>query len=44
MCQKCGCSPCEKCGREIKDKVCSGCTKPSSECTCEPVETPEPTE
>ena len=27
MCQECGCTPCKKCGREIKDGVCSGCGK-----------------
>jgi hypothetical protein len=36
MCQSCGCSPCAKCGREIKDKVCSGCKKPAEKCTCTP--------
>ena len=36
MCQTCGCSPCKKCGRPIKEKLCSGCHKPSAECTCEP--------
>ena len=41
MCQTCGCSPCEQCGREIKDKVCSGCQKPSDECTCQPLEKEE---
>jgi hypothetical protein len=38
MCQTCGCTPCEKCGQDIKDGVCCGCQKPSSECTCEPEE------
>ena len=35
MCQSCGCTPCEKCGRPIEDGVCAGCGKPPSECTCE---------
>lgn len=35
MCQECGCSPCETCGREIKNGVCSGCNMPSDECTCD---------
>lgn len=38
MCQTCGCSPCKVCGRKIEDKVCSGCGKASSECTCKPSE------
>ena len=33
-CQSCGCTPCKKCGAEIKNKVCSGCGKPAKECTC----------
>jgi len=37
MCQECGCSPCEICGAEIEDGVCTGCNKPSAECDC-PVE------
>lgn len=36
MCQTCGCSPCDKCGREIKNKVCSGCNKTSDKCSCQP--------
>ncbi len=36
MCQTCGCQPCKKCGREIKNGVCSGCQKPSDKCTCQP--------
>ncbi len=38
MCQECGCSPCEVCGREIEDGVCSGCGEPAEECLCEPLE------
>lgn len=38
MCATCGCAPCEKCGGEIKDGVCSGCGKKAGECTCEPEE------
>ena len=34
MCQSCGCSPCKVCGRDIKNGVCSGCGKKSSECKC----------
>ena len=37
MCQECGCEPCKKCGREIKEKVCSGCKKPADKCACTPV-------
>jgi len=37
MCQTCGCSPCKKCGREIKNGVCDGCKKPSEQCTCAPL-------
>ena len=36
MCQTCGCSPCKKCGMEIKNGVCSGCQKPAAQCTCKP--------
>jgi hypothetical protein len=36
MCQTCGCTPCKVCGKEIKNGVCSGCGKPSKECTCKP--------
>lgn len=35
MCQECGCTPCQTCGMEIEDGVCTGCGKPSAECTCE---------
>ncbi len=34
MCQTCGCTPCQNCGREIKNGVCVGCEKPSNECDC----------
>jgi hypothetical protein len=34
MCQTCGCSPCKTCGKEIKNGVCVGCSKPSDKCTC----------
>jgi len=36
MCQSCGCSPCSKCGREVKNNVCTGCNKPPDKCTCQP--------
>jgi hypothetical protein len=36
MCKTCGCAPCSKCGREIKNKVCEGCKKPADKCTCQP--------
>ena len=35
MCQTCGCSPCKKCGMEIKNGVCVGCNKPAENCSCE---------
>jgi len=35
MCQECGCSPCEKCGRPIEEGVCSGCGQPAEDCICE---------
>jgi len=35
MCQECGCTPCEKCGAEIDNGVCTGCNRPASECECE---------
>lgn len=35
MCQVCGCTPCKKCGKDIKNGVCSGCGKKTNECTCE---------
>lgn len=38
MCETCGCTPCEKCGRPIEDGACSGCGKSAAECTCEPKE------
>ncbi len=38
MCQSCGCSPCQKCGREIKEGLCCGCNKPAVECECKVVE------
>lgn len=34
MCQICGCSPCEKCGKPIKKGVCSGCGKKAEDCAC----------
>lgn len=34
MCQICGCAPCAKCGKEIKNGKCIGCGKKSFECTC----------
>ena len=34
MCQVCGCAPCKKCGKEIKNGVCSGCGKAASTCSC----------
>ncbi len=34
MCQVCGCTPCMKCGADIEGGVCSGCGKPSKNCTC----------
>lgn len=34
MCQNCGCEPCKKCGKEVKDETCSGCQKGSEECSC----------
>jgi hypothetical protein len=40
MCDVCGCAPC-KCGREIKEKVCSGCKKPAKQCVCAPVKATE---
>jgi hypothetical protein len=33
-CQTCGCTPCKKCGAEIKNGVCVGCGKASKDCTC----------
>ena len=38
MCQKCGCSPCKACGKEIKKAVCSGCNKPADQCSCSKVQ------
>lgn len=35
MCQTCGCSPCQKCGRKIERGVCDGCNKSSFDCVCE---------
>jgi hypothetical protein len=35
MCQECGCTPCQKCGMDIEDGVCTGCGMPAAECTCE---------
>jgi hypothetical protein len=37
MCQTCGCSPCKACGRPIEEKVCSGCRKPATKCSCKPL-------
>lgn len=37
MCQTCGCTPCKKCGREIKEGTCTGCKKPTDQCQCAPV-------
>ena len=34
MCQTCGCTPCVKCGAKIEKGVCSGCNKPSKDCSC----------
>ena len=34
MCQTCGCEPCKACGKEIKNGVCVGCSKPSEKCVC----------
>ena len=35
MCQKCGCKPCKKCGRPIKEKVSSACGKSIFDFICE---------
>jgi hypothetical protein len=35
MCQVCGCSPCQKCGKPIEKGVCSGCKKKADQCKCE---------
>jgi hypothetical protein len=38
MCDTCGCTPCEVCGRAIEDGLCSGCDMPAADCICEPQE------
>ena len=34
MCDTCGCTPCKKCGKPIKNGVCVGCKKKADECVC----------
>jgi len=36
MCETCGCTPCKACGRQIENKVCTGCKKPPKKCACKP--------
>jgi len=44
MCQRCGCTPCNTCGRPIEDGVCSGCGEIPGECYCDPEEQVEESE